>query len=405
MPAQKYSSKYIPVKLHGLTPMASSLAGFRNGAKPCTECHSSPLLRTGHSGTWVKTPQLLPYPANLLHRSPWNNFLRNNGYIGFAQNLKLKVLSDIAACCDFWQQYSSNASIFDLWEVRNAFFSGYRYEPYFLILLQESAKNQEVLGILPLWFNSNPTFGKGASDYQKYVWFGSNWPEDNVFFVKNPQIIPLLLTAAPVPLELACIKPLREYDFLQDFPGFAKEEDKKYFLDLTHISTLDDFLVRLKKKKRYNLRRDRKRVSALGPQIDINNMSQIEDMFRLSIERFRQKYPDDPNEHSAFEDERRRNVFRSLIANTGRYQVRIISTIINGQIEAVEFGLVYDKTYYAFNAGTHVSKYSGLGVFSNLLVIEDALKLGAQKIDFLESDNNWKDSWHFDYIYQYQFTK
>jgi len=41
------------VKLHGLTPMASSLTGFRNGAKPCTECHSSPLLRTGHSGTWV----------------------------------------------------------------------------------------------------------------------------------------------------------------------------------------------------------------------------------------------------------------------------------------------------------------------------------------------------------------
>jgi len=41
------------VKLHGLTPMASSLAGFSNGAKPCTECHSSPLLRTGHSGTWI----------------------------------------------------------------------------------------------------------------------------------------------------------------------------------------------------------------------------------------------------------------------------------------------------------------------------------------------------------------
>ncbi|MBM3283648.1 M28 family peptidase [Candidatus Gottesmanbacteria bacterium] len=42
------------VKLHGLTPMASPLAGFRNGAKSCTECHLFPLLRTGHSGTWVK---------------------------------------------------------------------------------------------------------------------------------------------------------------------------------------------------------------------------------------------------------------------------------------------------------------------------------------------------------------
>jgi len=27
------------VKLHGLTPMTSPLAGFRNGAKPCTVLH------------------------------------------------------------------------------------------------------------------------------------------------------------------------------------------------------------------------------------------------------------------------------------------------------------------------------------------------------------------------------
>lgn len=352
-----------------------------------------------------KILQLQPYPVTLLLQPPWNNFIENNGYLPLSQNLKLKVSQDINTCQDLWQQFSPDVSVFDLWEVRHAFFAGYQFEPYFLTIIKESAKNQKILGVLPLWFNTNPTFGKGATDYQKYVWFGSNWPEDNVFFVENPEIIPLLLAAAPTPLELACIKPQLEYDLLQNFPGFTREEDKKYFLDLTRIATLDDFLARLKKKKRYNLRRDRRRINVLNPKAIINNMSHLEKMFYLSIKRFREKYPNDPNEYSAFEDERRKNVFRSLMNKAGKYQVRLISTLINGQIEAVEFGLVYGKTYYAFNAGTHISRYSGLGVYSNLLVIEDALKLGCQKIDFLESDNNWKESWQFDSLYQYQFTK
>ena len=83
----------------------------------------------------------------------------------------------------------------------------------------------------------------------------------------------------------------------------------------------------------------------------------------------------------------------------------MISISLNDKVEAVEFGLVYKKTYYAFNAGVDVSHFSGLGVFSNLLVIEDALSLGCTKIDFLESDNNWKASWQLSSFYQYSFKK
>jgi len=41
------------VKLHGLTPMASTFSGFRQ-AEPCTEGHSSTPLRAWPSGAWVK---------------------------------------------------------------------------------------------------------------------------------------------------------------------------------------------------------------------------------------------------------------------------------------------------------------------------------------------------------------
>lgn len=330
-----------------------------------------------------------------------SNFLNETEYENFSEKFGIKLSKNLSECKELWNKFSPNKSVFDLWEIRDAFYQGYKFIPYFLSFYQ----NSENVGVLPLWFNANPTFGKTASDFAKYTWFGSNWPEDNVFFVKNVNLIPLLLLSCPKPVELACISPEKSYEFLKEIPGFTLEEEEKYYLDISHVRTLDDFLSKLKKKKRYNLRRDKKRITALSPKIVMGDKIILEEMFKLSIERFCQKYPDEPSEHSAFEDERRKEVFRSLMTNAKDYQVRLITTILDNKIEAVEFGLVYNKTYYALNAGVDVSHFSGLGVYSNLLVIEDALNLGCTKIDFLESDNNWKASWHLSSYYQYQFTK
>ena len=346
-------------------------------------------------------PKINKYPANLISLPSWNNLLTDKNVINLSQNLKLKITNEISECENLWKQFSPNESVFDMWEIRAAFYGGYKFNPYFLSFY----KNQKIIGLLPLWFNANPTFGKTSSDYRKYTWFGGGWPEDNVFFAENEEIIPLMLLAAPKPLELACLRPLSKYEFLESFPGWSLEEDKKYYLDLSHIATIDDFLLHLKKKKRYNLKRDKRRICEFSPKIIIDEGSNIERMFELSIERFKTKYPDDPSEQSAFEDDRRKEVFREIVKNAKDYQVRLITTIINNKIEAVEFGLVYKKIYYALNAGVDVSHFSGLGVYSNLLVIEDALNLGCTKIDFLESDNNWKASWQLSSFYQYQFTK
>lgn len=357
---------------------------------------------TKYLPTKILQPQ--PYPASLLTETPWNKFVEQNGFINLSHKLTLKVFYKLGEIRKLWEKFNPNTSAFDLWEVRDAFWRSYRFEPYFLTIIRQKGEEQEILGVLPLWFNSDKDH-QHIVDFQKYVWFGSNWPEDNVFFVKDSEIIPLLLIAAPKPLELACIKPLAEFDFLTSLPGFTNEEDKKFFLDLSKTSTLDDFLGQLKKKKRYNLRRDRKRILAFHPKITINENSRIEDLFSLSIKRFKEQFPDEPIEHSAFEDERRKNVFRNLITNAEKHQSRLITTIINGEVAAVEFGIVYNKTYFALNSGANILKYSGLGIFSNLLVIEDALNLGCTKIDFLEGDNNWKESWNFAHVYQYQFKK
>jgi hypothetical protein len=346
----------------------------------------------------VKYTQLQPFPASLLSLQPWRNFIRENGYKKLSRNLTIKVFSTLSPAKDLWQRFSPNESVFDLWEVRMAFYDAYKFDPYFLTIMDSARKENSAVGVLPLWFNTD-------KDYWKYVWFGSNWPEDNVFFTVNPEIIPLLLLAAPSPLRIDCIKPDPQFSFLTSFSGFMKEEEPKYFLDLAKFTTLNDFITTLKKKKRYNLRRDRKRLLSLSPKIMINEISHIEDLFNLSIRRFREEFPDEPEEHSAFEDERRKNVFRNLIRENVPYKYRIISTIINGKVEAVEMAIVYNGTYYALNSGCNISQYSGIGVFSNQLVLEDALSLKCKKIDFLEGDNNWKHSWQLDSFYQYRFKK
>lgn len=356
----------------------------------------------------TKILDLLPYPTTYLSQKPWKTFLSKNGYVSLSKKLLLKVYTSQEDIEFLWREFSDHNSVFDLWETRMAFWKAYNFSPYFLSLLRGNNEHSEIIGLLPLWYNSD-TLQKGddaaACDAGKYVWFGSNWPEDNVFNIKDPELIPLLLTAAPKPLELACIKPKPEYEFLCEFPLFEKEEEKKYFLNLVNYKSVDDYLSKLKKKKRYNLKRDRKKILSLHPQIFINRENDLEELFKLNIKRFREVFPDAPDEHSAFEDERRKNVFRNLLKFSGDYATRVITTVINGKIEAVECGLVFNKTYFALNAGADISSYSGLGVFSNLLVIEDALRLGCTKIDFLEGDNNWKESWHLDHQYQYQFKK
>lgn len=348
-----------------------------------------------------------PFPQALLVSPPWKGFLTHNGYRELSKELNLHIFTDLEAIKELWQEFTPNRSVFDTWDVRKSFYDAYIFPSQIITIERKQGKRRETIGVLPLWYNtdSSPIGESKYYDCGKHVWFGSNWPEDNLFFVKDPEIIPLLLLAAPKPLELACIRREKEYEFLESFPGFQYEEEKKYFLDISLVTSLDDFLSHLKKKKRYNLKRDKKKIEALSPIAHINEIAHLEDLFALNMKRFRELFPEDPDEYSSFEDPRRQNVFRNLAKNSHIYQHRIIATSIKGKIEAVEFGLVHNKTYYAFNAGVDISAYSGLGVFSNLLVIEDALKLGCTKIDFLEGDNHWKESWHLDSVSQYQFIK
>lgn len=296
---------------------------------------------------------------------------------GFVDQLSFKLVTKIDECEFFWRQFSPNICLFDTWDFRLAFWQAYQHQPYFIVVKRQS----QTVGLLPLWYEL---------DRKKYFWFGSWWQEENKFLVKDPNLIPVLLSVCPSPAVLNAISP--EYlpsNIVNQF-GF-RADDPKYILNLSGIKNANDYLKTLKKKKRYNLKRDRQTISLQRPQILVNNFSDFDHLVALSKARFKQK-----GESTDWEDCRRVQAFKNVIKlgqKKRSFKTRMLTVLINNQVAAVDLIAIYNQCYYPLKCGYNVKSFSGIGNFLNLLEIDDASSLGMKKLDFLEIGYGWKDKW------------
>ncbi len=304
---------------------------------------------------------------------------------------KVVVVSSIKECEKLWGEFSPNLSLFDTWEFRLAFYEAYKYKPYFLVL----KKNGENLALLPLWYEDNNFYNKNL---KRYTWFGSYWQEDNKFFAKNIDYVPILLSLAPTPLYLNAIS----QETVEKLEGKAdfKEDEPKYVLDLKGFKNHEDYLMTLKKNTRRNLRKDRNRILRQNPKVVMDNFSDLDILIDLAKKRFKEK-----GEDTDWEDPRRIETFKNVIKFSGRsYKVRMIKVKINEKDAGVDLIGIFNKTYYALKCGYNISGFSGIGNFINLLEIDDAIKLGMEKIDFLQNNYQWKNK-YFPPVPLYKFEK
>jgi len=190
----------------------------------------------------------------------------SNGLSQYAEKIKVEIVTDLKKCQSLWNEFSPKKSLFDTWNFRYAFHKHLKTKPYFLAIKKDSVFQ----AVLPLHHDEKQHF---------YGWYGTNWQEDNSFFTKDKALIPLLLLLAPKSLYLYAIKK----DSIEGVPSFLKftKDDPKFVLDLTKINSLEEFLGNLKKKKRYNLKRDKKRIEKLSPKIILNNFSDYKKMVEL----------------------------------------------------------------------------------------------------------------------------
>jgi len=308
-----------------------------------------------------------------------------NDECSLSKTLRMRIITDIDSCYKLWKKFSPEKTLFDTWEFRLAFHKAYQYKPYFLLLKNQSRE----LAFLPLWYED---------EKKKYFWFGSDWQEEVGFFSTDPNYVPLLLFLAPSPLLLNAIS--------QDSVGSLKgkiefeEDEPKYVLNIQGFRSHEDYLMTLKKKRRLNLRRARRRIERQNPRIVINNFSHFEHLVRLSKERFEQK-----SEKTDWEDPRKIEAFRQVIKLAGKsYKIRMISIMIGNEIAGVDLIALFNRCYYTLICGYNIRDFSGIGNFLNLLEIDDAIRLGMRKIDFLQDSYEWKNNF-FDEIPLFKYEK
>lgn len=286
------------------------------------------------------------------------------------QNLVVRVETDLETCHQLFEQYSPKKTLFELWGFRYAFYLGYKDMPVFMIFERDG----EPLGLLPLWYEK---------DKDELRWFGSWWQEGNTFWIKDKSLIPIILTLFPQKVLLNAI---------QMAPRTAQKlgliaDDPKYLLSLEDHPTVDDFLTRFNGKKRYNLRRDQRIVQSQEPKTFYNRYEDIEALFDLSIKRFAKR------DGSPFEDENRKQTFRDIMDQAHEYDIRMISTEIGNEIVGVDLIAMYKGVYYTLQGAYDLDNHPGLGNYTNILLIEDAISLGCKSVDFLEVSYGWKEEW------------
>lgn len=279
-------------------------------------------------------------------------------------------------CHDLWEMFSPKNSVFDTWDFRYSFWLGYQHRPHFIVL----SEGNEIVGMLPLWYES---------DKEKYFWFGSWWQEDNTFFVKDSKYIRHLLSLSPTPLHINAITS----DSIAGSCGILNfwEDDPKFILRLQGMRSAEDFLITLNSKKRYNIRRDCKLIESQHPEVIFDRFDDFDNLIELSKRRFAQK-----GEETDWEDPRRIKTFREVIRRgllKDMYTVRMITVVIKGKIAAVDLITMCNGTYAPLKCGYDVRCFPGIGNFVNVLEINDAIRLGMEKIDFLEVNYGWKDKW------------
>jgi len=364
----------------------SSLAETKEEEKPPPQARN--LARKG--SFFVAQNELFPfYPyyfQNTLTKQQ-QRYYSANGHSSLVKSLQIEVFSQIDECQKLWKEFSLGTTLFDAWDFRLAFWEGYHHTPYFLVL----KNGLDNLALLPLWYEK---------DKKKYTWFGSAWQEENKFFAENPLMIPILLAVCPSPVILNAIS--AELPLWAEKVIRLKPDDPKYILKLEAVKSAEDYLTTLKKKKRYNLKRDRKIIEAQNPRIIFDNFDDFDTLVDLSIKRFEEK-----GEDTDWEDPRRVETFRQVIklglAN-GSYKVRMITIVIGRKTAAVDLIVMLNGCYYPLKCGYDVKSFPGIGSFVNLLEIDDALGLGMEKMDFLEIGYGWKDKW-FEEVPLLQYEK
>lgn len=287
----------------------------------------------------------------------------------------------MSECEKLWKKFSPNRNFWDLWEARKCFIVEGNNELHFIVGYRQG----KPVGILPLCFNE---------EKNHYAWIGNDFPEHNKISIKNKHDIKYFLEYAPKTLCLDFIDKT-EKDF---FPFM--EARPYYFLNLTKIKNIEEYLKTFSRKHRNNLRHDLRQLEQDGYRAEITHYDDgtlLNVIEKYNIKRFGEK--------SSFMEKGYKKSLYNLIQFTQNKKIlHIICVTKNNQIAGVDLAVLYKKRYIVL-MGSSDPEISNVGKLFNYKHIEYAFQLKAGILDFTTGGDGWKKLWNIPHEAMYEFKR
>lgn len=270
-------------------------------------------------------------------------------------------------CRRLWEKFSPRETIYDEWDWRYGFYKFHRYRLKFIVGMDAG---QEI-GVLPLQYEPKEglwEFFGGPSMENNSVWLKGGYEKYARDFYK--------FAGEPVWLDYL----VGRDEYTRSLPI----DDGGYSLSLSGFSGAEDFIERgLQGRLRKHVRSAYKDILDRKPEIIYNRWGDMEKLFCLNKQVF--------GAESSFYDEHEEDVYRDLIKLP--YKWLLFSVDFAGETRAVSLGVIHKKCYYFIAVGYRRDEIKQLNQFLNLQNIDEAKKMGAEKIDFGYHDCGWKARW------------
>lgn len=290
--------------------------------------------------------------------------------------IRLRIYDDPAECRTIWERCWPQRSLFDLWQARECFATGYNRQPHFLV----AEEGKTIKGLLALsWVEEEEAF----MHFPGETWKGKTWLEQNRIPASSTQVLQELMSCAPRPAYLRYLVsdsvPIGEEPVAVDEVGYL-------FFPGKHGYSFQSYFQLFSKKSQKKLTKELDGLAKQGVAYRYNQLNDIDWIYKTNIENFQQD--------SYFHDSRFLNSVEKLVAWLHQQgSLRVTTLLIGGSIAAVDIGVVWNKTYTLL-AGATNPLFPGVAKMINFHHLEWACRNRVNEVDFLCGDFGWKQRFH-----------
>lgn len=283
--------------------------------------------------------------------------------------IRVSIIKDITEAERLWNRFTSNKTIYDLWEFRYTFYQYFNYELFFYTYYI----GDDLIGLIPLQYNSD----------EKYLEsFGGEYMEENhIYLIDKRLSVEEMFDHIKQPCYLRFVSP--DFDYITNW----KDREYKYVTQLKNVKDHNDFIERqFEGKTRQTYRRQIKKLLAEHDiQIHEQEFKNVDILADYNIETF--------GEDSFLYIPENRKVFKDL-TQIQKIQPFVMSFYIGGSVKAVSLNFMYNGIFTYLNAGVKKQEVSNLGKYVIFKSIDKACELEATVFDAGAESLGWKKEWH-----------